>query len=442
MTKITGAPPSGTRDFFGNDLRRRDAAIAVVKDVFETFGFEPLETPAFERLELLTGKYGDDEKLIFKIAKRGAKAADGDADLALRYDLTVPLARYVANRDFRREGPFRRYQIGPVWRADRPGRGRFREFFQCDVDIVGSDSPLADAETILAATEALHRLGVGRYVVRLNSRNVLSALMTNYGVPPGLEGQAIAAIDKLYKVGVDGVSAELAERGIPPAAIEACSGDLGAANSISAVAERLAQTEAGRAAYAEVRELEQLVGAAIRGGDVAFDPFIARGLDYYTGPVFEVFYTEDPDALALSIASGGRYDDLLGMFRRDAVPACGASLGLERILLLLRDEQWQGPSSAEVLVAVWDDESRQDALALASELREHGVSAETYVGNGPLKAQLRYADRRAMRACVIAGPDERDRGEVTVRDLLKGDQRTAPRRDLVELVHTLRVERA
>jgi histidyl-tRNA synthetase len=176
------------------------------------------------------------------------------------------------------------------------------------------------------------------------------------------------------------------------------------------------------------------VRAQIRGGEVVFDPFIARGLDYYTGPVFEVFYTEDPDARPLSLASGGRYDNLIGMFRRDPVPACGASLGFERILLLLGDDRSERSSIPEVLVTVWDEESRTDALSLAMELREHGISTETYVGEGGLKAQLRYAGRRQIRACVIAGPDERDRGELAVRDLVTGDQRTGPRRDVVELV--------
>ena len=434
MAQIDGSPPSGTRDFFGDELRRRDAAIAVVKDVFETFAFEPLETPAFERLDLLTDKYGEDEKLIFKIAKRGAKAADGDADLALRYDLTVPLARYVARRDFQREGPFRRYQIGPVWRADRPGRGRFREFFQCDVDILGSSSPLADAETILAAAEALYRLGLGSFVVRLNSRAVLGALMDSYEVSEGSRGDALAAIDKLMKIGVEGVEREMAERGLPPSAVAAFAGDAGASDAVAAVVERLSGDEAGAAAVAEVRAVEDLVGARLRGGSVTFDPFIARGLDYYTGPVFEIFYDADPDALPLSIAGGGRYDGLLGMFRRDSVPATGASLGLERILLLLDDDAARRRSIPEVLVTVWDEDSRRDAVELASDLREAGISTETYAGEGGLKAQLRYASRRGARFCVIAGPDERERGEVTVRDLESGEQRGGPRAGVVDLV--------
>jgi histidyl-tRNA synthetase len=400
-----------------------------VREVFETFAFEPLETPAFERLDLLTDKYGEDEKLIFKIAKRGAKAGDGDADLALRYDLTVPLARYVARRDFRREGPFRRYQIGPVWRADRPGRGRFREFFQCDVDILGSASPLADADTILAAAEALRRLGLGSFVVRLNSRTVLDALMDSYGVPEGLRGGALAAIDKLLKIGVEGVEREMAERDLPRGAIDSFAADAGSADPVAAVAERLADS----AALAEVRAVEELVAARLRGGTVTFDPFIARGLDYYTGPVFEVFYDADPGALPLSIAGGGRYDGLLGSFRRDPVPATGASLGLERILLLLGDVG-DRRSIPEALVTVWDEDARLDAVSLAGDLRDAGISTEVYVGDGGLKAQLRHASRRGARFCVIAGPDERERGEVTVRDLETGDQRSGPRATLVELV--------
>ena len=436
MSKLSGKPPSGTRDFFGGELFRREAAIAVVKETFQRFGFEPLETPAFERLDLLSGKYGDDEKLIFKIAKRGAKATGGDADLALRYDLTLPLARYVAARDFTREGMFRRYQIGPVWRADRPGRGRFREFFQCDVDIVGSDSPLADAETILAATEALRRLGLGRFVVRLNSRKILYTLLSEYGTPPGMEPSAIAAIDKLLKVGVDGVVAELRERGLPTEFIGAFLEDQAASDIVVAVEDRLARSPAGEPALAEVRAVEQLVRSQLRGGQVVFDPFIARGLDYYTGPVFEVFYAAEPDALPLSIASGGRYDELLSMFGRASVPATGASLGLERILMLLPDSVGSTVSVPEVLVTVWDEASRADALALGTALRDAGMSVETYVGSGGLKAQLRHAERRGARLCVIAGPDERERGVVTVRDLTTGEQRTGPPSGLLALVRS------
>ena len=434
MPNPTGAPPSGTRDFFGDELRSRERSIAAVERVFELFGFEPLETPAFERLDVLMGKYGEEEKLIFKIAKRGEKRAGGDADLALRYDLTVPLTRYLANRDFQREGVFKRYQIGPVWRADRPARGRFREFFQCDVDIVGADSRLADAEVILAATECLRELGLGRFVVRLNSRAGLTALMAAYAVPTPLHGQAIVALDKLDKLGVEAVARELREREVPEASVREFEADQHAADPKQRVIERLASSPEGERALADVNEVHALVAAQIRGGEIAFDPFIARGLDYYTGPVFEIGYVEDPDALPLSIASGGRYDGLVR--GREPVPATGASLGLERILLLLADaKSEQAPPL--VLVTVWSEETKATALELAMALRSQGVRADTYQGSGSLKAQLRFAARRGARVCVIAGPDEIARGEASVRDLDSGDQRSGPRSEVVSLVRGL-----
>lgn len=437
MAKFDGTPPSGTRDFFGDALKRRESAIAVIKRVFESFGFQPLETPAFERLELLAGKYGEDEKLIFKIAKRGAKAAGGDADLALRYDLTVPLARFVANRDLKREGVFKRYQIGPVWRADRPGHGRYREFFQCDADIVGSDSPLADAEVVLAVTETLRALGLGRFAVRLNSRKALSALMSAYGVPDALHADGIAAIDKLYKAGVDGVARELASRGIPAEAIARFEADQASGSPPDAVGERLDASPEGQTAHREVRRVKDLVGAHIRGGEVVFDPFVARGLDYYTGVIFEVFYVEDPERLPLSVVGGGRYDDLIGMSTKGPVPACGGSLGFERIMLLLDEQAIDAAETPRALVTVWDETQEADAFAIAADLRAAGIGADVYLGSSGLGAQLRYAARQGRRACVIRGPDEQVRGDVTVRDLDSGEQRSGPRDDVARLVGDL-----
>jgi histidyl-tRNA synthetase len=231
---------------------------------------------------------------------------------------------------------------------------------------------------------------------------------------------------------VEGVERELTERGLPPSAVAEFVADASADDPVAAVVERVSATDA--AAVAEVRAVEELVAARLRGGSVTFDPFIARGLDYYTGPVFEIFYDADPDALPLSIAGGGRYDELLGTFGREQVPATGASLGLERILLLLGDEHAGRRSIPEVLVTVWDEESRRDAVELAGELRDAGISTETYIGDGALKAQLRYASRRGARFCVIAGPDERQRGEVSVRDLESGEQSSGARASVVDLV--------
>ncbi|MBX6388463.1 MAG: histidine--tRNA ligase [Frankia sp.] len=431
--KDKGSPPSGTRDFFGAEVRRRGAAVRTISEVFESFGFDPLETPAFERLEVLTGKYGEDEKLIFKIARRGAKEATGEADLALRYDLTVPLARFIAGNPQVLTGTLRRYQIGPVWRADRPARGRFREFYQCDVDIVGSASPLADAEVILALGEALRRLGLTEYTFRLNSRSVLSALMSVYGVPAELEKSFLNSIDKLYKVGIDAVAAELAERGVPAGAIEKVTADQRSAAPDAAVSERLTETEQGRAALTEVRDVETLVRPNLRAGRIVFDPFIARGLDYYTGCVFECFYEGD-QSLPLSIASGGRYDGLMGTIGDQAVPACGGSIGFERILLLLENAADTAAPAIEVLVTCWDETYAADALSIATALRRDGIRAETYLASGGLKAQLRQAARREAKVCVIYGPNDRAQGTVTVRNLDSGEQTTGPREEVTRLV--------
>jgi histidyl-tRNA synthetase len=434
MSKLPAAPPSGTRDFYGAELRQREAAIATIKSVFERFGFEPLETPAFERVEVLTGKYGEDEKLIFKIAKRGAKAGSGEVDLALRYDLTVPLARHVAGRGMREGDIFKRYQIGPVWRADRPARGRFREFLQCDVDVVGSRSPLADAEVIAAAGECLGALGLGGFAVRLNSRRVLSELMSAYGVPASLHKEAIAALDKLDRIGAEGVAAELGERGVPETAVAAFREDHAGDEPLDAVRRRLEASDSGRAAHSEVREVEELVAAALPAGRVLFDPFVARGLDYYTGPVFETFYEDDPDALSLSLASGGRYDDLLGMFTGRPMPATGASLGFERLLILLAQRYSGDGPGAQALVCVWDESSRRDCLLLATELRRTGTGAEVYLGDAGLGAQLRYASKRGFAVALIYGPDERASGSVAIKELASGEQQNVPRDGFAEHV--------
>ncbi len=416
--------PAGTRDFFPEDVKLRERAFRAIRETFERYGFWPLETPAYERVELLAGKYGEEgEKLIFKILKRGVHAASGEADLALRYDFTVPLARVVAqHRD--RIGPvFKRYQIGPVWRADRPGKARYREFFQCDVDTVGSASPLADAEVLLALTEALGALGLADFTVRLNSRKVLQGLLRAYALPAEHASGALVALDKLDKIGADAVAEELAERGAPAAAVAEMMKDVRAASPIERVRERLAGPGVGAEGLAEVDELTALVSPLLRHGKLAQDPFLVRGLDYYTGPVFEVFSGD----LSSSIASGGRYDELIGALSGGkSLPACGGSLGIERILLLLEGRAEKEDCTATALVAVWNEEMREDALRLATELRRCGVSTDVYLGSGGVKKQLRQASTAGIPLCVLCGPDEKARGEVVIRDMRAGTQRSEP----------------
>jgi histidyl-tRNA synthetase len=427
MATIDANPPSGTRDYLPDEVARRERAFAVIREVFARHGFEPLDTPAFERLEVLTGKYGEEgDQLIFKILRRGEHEASGEADLALRYDLTVPLARVVARYGSQLPNPFKRFHIAPVWRADRPGKGRFREFFQCDLDTVGSDSLVADASTIVAVTDALTALGLDGFRVQLNSRGALAGLIEAYGIPQVRASSALVALDKLDKIGVDGVAAELRDREVPGAAITALVEDLGSSDLAGVVRDRIASTSRGRLGLAEVDRVLALVGADASGA-VAYAPVLARGLSYYTGPVFEVVH----DGLDATIAAGGRYDGLIGMFQNQDVPATGGSLGLERILLLLEQADAVARSGPDVLVTVMDDEGALDAMQLAASLRGAGLATDLYAGGGKLGKQLKYADRRGVRIAVIRGTDERAAGTVAVKDLASGDQMVVAEADLI-----------
>jgi histidyl-tRNA synthetase len=427
MATIDANPPSGTRDFLPQEVTRRERAFTAIRGAFQAHGFEPLDTPAFERLDVLTGKYGEEgDQLIFKILRRGEHEATGEADLALRYDLTVPLARVAARYGSQLPMPFKRYQIAPVWRADRPGKGRYREFFQCDVDTVGSDSLVADATTLVAVADVLDRLGLSGFRVQLNSRAALQGLIEAYGIPVELEATALVALDKLDKIGAEGVARELVERDVPTDAVDELIGDLAASDLHDRVRERLGATDRGRAGLAEVDEVLGLVGE-VPGGTLTYAPVLARGLSYYTGPVFEVVHA----GLDATIAAGGRYDGLIGMFQNQPVPATGGSLGMERILLLLeQQEDASARGGPDVLVTLLDEAGGPDALALAQRIRSAGFSADVYAGRGKLGKQLKYADRRGVRVAVIRGAEERAAGTVAVKDLSAGDQTTVAEADL------------
>jgi histidyl-tRNA synthetase len=418
MATIDSNPASGTRDFLPDEVARRERVFATIRRVYAAYGFAPIDTPAFERLDVLTGKYGEEgDQLMFKILRRGEHEDTGEADLALRYDLTVPLARFVARYAGELGEPFKRYHIAPVWRADRPQKGRYREFYQCDIDTVGSDSLLADAEVLLAVSEVLDALGLTGFEVQLNSRRALHGLIEAYGIPDELEGTTLVAIDKLDKVGPDGVARELSERGVGADVVDALVDDLASDDLDDRVRERLASTERGRAGLAEVDAVLDLVTPHQVGGTTRFTPALARGLSYYTGPVFEIRH----EGLGAALAAGGRYDGLVGMFSNRDIPATGGSLGIERILLLLEDAD-RGSAAPAVLVTVMDEDLRGDALALATRVRAAGIDADLYVAEGRLGKQFRYADRRGVRYALIRGSDEVDAGTVAVKDLSTGDQ--------------------
>lgn len=429
MPPVDVSPPSGTRDLFPADVLLRRRTFATIEEAFERHGFEPLDTPAFERLEVLTGKYGEEgEQLIFRILRRGEHAASGEADLALRYDLTVPLARVVARYGSQLPQPFKRYQIASVWRADRPGRGRYREFTQCDIDIAGATSLVADASVILAVVDALGALGLDGVTVHLNDRDALHGLVAAYGIPEALGTSALTALDKLAKIGPDGVAAELRERGVAPGAVEALVADLTADDPTAALVARIAEDERGRAGLARIAELRALLPEDA-GATAVHDPVLARGLGYYTGPVFECTHP----ALDASIAAGGRYDGLIGTFGDATVPAVGGSLGLERILLILAEQQGLEAGGAgpgpDVLATVLDPADAADVLGVAGRLRAAGVSVDVYAGEGRMKKQLRHADRRRARFALVRGAEERAAGSVTLKELASGEQTTLPEED-------------
>ncbi len=411
------------RDFLPADVRKRNYVIGIIKQVYESYGFEPLETPSVENLETLMGKYGDEgNQLVFKILKRGEKLAEvtklrsyqnGDevsqlpnfetsqlSDLALRYDLTVPLARVVANNKNDLPKFFKRYQIQPVWRADRPAKGRFREFYQCDVDCIGSTSIVVEAEIISAACEILTKLGFNDFTVRINHRQLLSQMVSDAGIEN--ETDALVALDKLDKIGAEGVRKELIERGI-------------AEDS----ADKFLASVVGNSTNENLDTVLRLCGER----PVKVDPSLARGLSYYTGTIMEI---NVPD-LAGSLGGGGRYDGLIGMFGKEQIPACGFSLGLERILVVMEERGMFPPEIAEstpadVLVTIFSEETVPDSLKLANELRSNGIRVTVYPEADKLGKQFKYADQIKVRFVCLLGDEERSNGTVKLKCMADGKE--------------------
>ncbi|HEV3061829.1 MAG TPA: histidine--tRNA ligase [Vicinamibacterales bacterium] len=425
-------PPSGTRDFLPEDVRRREHVMGVVRDVYERYGYAPLETPAFENLETLVGKYGEEgNKLIFKILKRGEHETSGEADLALRYDLTVPLARVVAQHQNELPRFFKRYQMQPVWRADRPAKGRFREFYQCDIDAIGSPSPLVEVEQIAAVAEVLARLGFADFLVRVNHRLILSGLLNASGVPDGLHADALIALDKLDKIGADGVARQLESRGINATTAKACLDSFHvppaetSQQTLARLRHALGQTDAAVANLEGIVSLLSHTGAA---GRVRIDLSLARGLSYYTGAIMEVTVPDLPG----SLGGGGRYDNLIGMFLGRNVPACGFSLGLERIIVVMTERQMFPAAVAggavDIMVTIWEELAlRAAAIELADSLRKGGLRVEVYPEPDKLGRQFKYAADRGTPFVAVQGGNEVAARTVTIKDLRTGEQAAVTR---------------
>jgi histidyl-tRNA synthetase len=440
------------RDFLPAAVLRRQYVIDTIAGVFERFGYEPLQTPVMELLKTLMGKYGEDaEKLIFH-----ANHPQGKEELALRYDLTVPLVRAFAQHESEIALPFKRYQIAPVWRAERPQRGRFREFFQCDADTVGVAGMEADAEAVNVAVMALRALGFTDFAVKINNRKLLLGI----GEYAGLTGDALAnlyrSIDKLDKIGVDGVREEMVKGGIDTAVIDKIMGLITTAratqNNTYAVADRsLAELrevlDGNAAAMTGLNELDSLLhylrALNVPEENVDIDFSMVRGLSYYTGPIFEVvLLSSDPEERVGSIAGGGRYDDMIGLFRKGSLPTVGISLGIERLITIM-DKRGMYPSTlnrtvVQALVTVFGPDTRAASMSLASDLRMAGINAELFMQpNKQLGKQIGYADDKGIPIVAVIGPEELARGEVKFKRLADRTEITATRDGAVEALRDL-----
>jgi len=434
MPSPKSQPARGMRDFLPADVRKREYVIGVIKSVYERYGFEPLETPAVENIETLMGKYGEEgNQLIFKILKRGEHEKTGEADLALRYDLTVPLARVVAQ--YQNELPkfFKRYQIQPVWRADRPARGRFREFYQCDVDVLGSKSMVVEAELCTAVSEVLQQLGFSDFIIRVNHRQLLDKMLTAAGVIEEKHSEALVAIDKLDKIGIEGVESELARRGLAGNQITTLLNLLIESKQktddrtygvllLPRLSRWLDEIESQSEWNRDIARFDYLVSLTSARKHIRYDPSLARGLSYYTGMIMEI---NVPD-LAGSLGGGGRYDNLVGMFLGRSIPACGFSLGLERIIVVM-GERGMFPkivrSPADVMVTIPDTESVADSLMVANELRREGKRVDLYPEPDKLKKQIAYAAQRGIPEVAIVGAEERTHEIISLKDMQTRDQR-------------------
>ncbi|ACZ37914.1 histidine--tRNA ligase [Sphaerobacter thermophilus] len=428
----------GMRDILPQQMVLRQHVISTFRRVFERYGFEPIETPVLEYLDVLTGKYGEDEKLIYHFTDRGGR------EVGMRYDLTVPLARFVATHRHELSFPFKRYHIEPVFRADRPQRGRYRQFWQCDADIVGTASMLADAEVIMVWIDALSAIHMPNFVIHINHRKLLQSMAQFAGVP---EAQAVTihrAIDKLGKIGREGVREEMLQNGISPEAADRVL-DLVELEGepevvLAELRTRLAGNQLAQEGIADLEELFRYLGEMNADPKhYCLDLALARGLDYYTGPVFEAMVSEPNIG---SLGGAGRYDHLIGMFLGEDIPATGASLGLERIIDVIQELNLlpQPRTVTDVLVTIFGDEELGASLGFVSQLRAAGINAEVYLGERrDLRRQMQYADRKGIPLAAFLGPEEIAAGTVNLRVMASGEQFTVPVGEAVDTIDRLRV---
>lgn len=441
--------PKGTRDFLSTEMAGRDYIFNTIRSVFKKYGYSPIETPAMENLSTLLGKYGEEgDKLLFKVLNSGDAFAGVTPDMltnsnalsvnvcekGLRYDLTVPFARFVVQHQNELVFPFRRYQIQPVWRADRPQKGRYREFFQCDVDVVGSNSLLNELELVQIVDEVFAKLGVV-VVVKINNRKVLSGIAEVSGHPDKLIDITVA-IDKIDKIGIEAVKEELRSKGIDDKAISIIEPILTLTGTTIEKLEQiraiLSSSQIGNTGIDELEELFDLIESAGVNCEVELDLSLARGLNYYTGAIFEV---KAKEVSMGSICGGGRYDDLTGIFGLNGVSGVGISFGADRIydvISALDRFPKDAVEGTKVLFTNMGEKELLYTIQIVKKLREAGISAEIYPDQAKLKKQFDYADKKGIPYLAIIGEDEVTNSKVSLKNLSSGEQQSVNREDIIK----------
>ncbi len=453
MASIKPSVPKGTRDFSPNEMARRNYIFDTIKNVFRKYGYQQIETPAMENLSTLTGKYGEEgDKLIFKILNSGDYLSKVDPQLlttsnaqrltfqisekALRYDLTVPFARYVVMHQNEITFPFKRFQVQPVWRADRPQKGRYREFYQCDADVVGSDSLLNEAEFVMIYDEALGKLGLKDFTIKINNRKILSGIAELIDKSDSIVDLTVA-IDKLDKIGLDGVSNELLERGfttddidkIKPVILQRGTNQ----SKLASLRDTLAGSAIGLKGCDEIETVFNYISdCPLQTANLELDITLARGLNYYTGAIFEVKTNEVQMG---SIGGGGRYDDLTGMFGLKGLTGVGISFGADRIYDVLEELDLFPQTASQgtkVLICCFDADGEKFALPLLKKLRNSNIPAELYPAGAKIKKQLDYANAKQVPYVVMIGSDEIQSGLMTLKDMISGGQEKVSGQEIVE----------
>lgn len=424
----------GFRDFPPGLMIQREAVVATAKSVYESYGFAPIDTPALELTEILLGKGGaESDKQLYRFEDNGGR------DVALRFDLTVPLARFAAQHIGSLGTPFKRYHVGPVWRGENTQRGRYREFLQFDFDTIGTTDIVVDIETVLVVHDLFEALDIGEFTIRVNNRRILNGVLERLSLTD-VSVQVLRSLDKLPKVGAEAVHRELVEvAGASPSAASDVL-DLAAVSGtntevIAALRPLVAGSDNGEVGLAELETVFDGVAAAgIEPGRVVVDGSIARGLDYYTGTILETFLVDLPDIG--SVCSGGRYDDLASLYTKERLPGIGASLGVDRLLSAMEELGTMDDrmTPADVLVVYFDADRRNDYIALARRLRLAGSSVEMYPEAKKLGAQLKYADRRGHRLAIIVGGHEWAEGSAQIKNLASGESETVPLAGLEQAV--------